>query len=411
MILLLTAFSPSLADLQLGSMSLSYAEPKKLATTDPLRKSLGSKPRMRFVGRVGGVAFDGTAKPENGLNPKSIDLGYDHTAPDGQRLLVTLDGKKIKAPLPDWQLKPIVDYVVSKETSCFTLFGKLKNEVMAQRLREREGAHILNYADSFKDTLLGLRLFQLDVLLLDRNFAIDLPKNDGKYFLGQGEKAPELRKGRTRLLAYQFAREGILKNGRDADAGFPTDFQSYVICDEFQEVSIGVEDSELTLSGEPYFYFWKDQVGVEKLYAKLLTEELIKLKVMPAGTAPAQLEREIIRKLEKGGGRGGQLEKDLKQASEAARKRLREAREKGTATYLKEFSEQHSREAGAKLALVNPEVWDAGRQTMRYGAFFRYCRDKHPAAWASFVKEMAAVKLPAPYAGFKTPTVMKPTKE
>jgi hypothetical protein len=52
---------------------------------------------------------------------------------------------------------------------------------------------------------------------------------------------------------------------------------------------------------------------------------------------------------------------------------------------------------------INPAVWDATTNTMRYAAFFRYCRMRDPAAWGQFVAATSAAR---PHPHVETPGIV-----
>lgn len=56
------------------------------------------------------------------------------------------------------------------------------------------------------------------------------------------------------------------------------------------------------------------------------------------------------------------------------------------------------------LRSINPAVWDAAVQTMRYTAFFRYCKFNHPLIWKKFIQQIIDARTTMPE--IITPTVM-----
>ena len=79
---LLSAFGSAQGLLQLGSMT--YARAAAPALSMPVTSG------VRFFTSVGGVAFSSVARGEQGLVVSG--LRYDASAPDGQRLVVSLRG-------------------------------------------------------------------------------------------------------------------------------------------------------------------------------------------------------------------------------------------------------------------------------------------------------------------------------
>lgn len=517
--IVLAAVAPALADVQLGRFTCTSttSAARSLKTTAPLARSLGSAPRLRFVGKVGGVGFDAVAVAAEGFKVESLAIAYDPTREDGERLVLEINGEEVAVDLPDWQLIPIARYAASDSTSCFTLFGELEDKQEEEALKA-DGHRILNYDDAFRDTLLGLRLFQLDVLLLDDDFALELPKDgEGNYLIGLGESEPDLEEAVDALSDYRTLRNALEIEG-ELD-GFDTDHQSWVITDHGVNVVFGVEDGFLEIAGEPFFYFWNQDLGVligeeEKAFAEAMRmrgmaavgesyddiqsrileqrrefqakvdeafEKLTRSRgVIKQDETVADLEDRLEAEREKFGERldealfeigkaegvtkpddtaedfafrirlglnAMELEGEERKAAEArnasflkmARERVKaadpefkdlsgtvdelyteaemqlneekkkldevdaaeeaaeeEAREAMLAyqdsedavgVYLDRYSQRHVT-LSKKLAEVNPEVWNAGRATLQFGAFFRYLRDQHPAAWQGFLKQI-----------------------
>ena len=80
--------------------------------------------------------------------------------------------------LPDWQLIPIAKYADDNEyNACVSLFGP----------KPTLSKYDIIYHKAFKNTLLGLRLFQMDILLKDLDSFWDIPQLGGQVILGTGE--------------------------------------------------------------------------------------------------------------------------------------------------------------------------------------------------------------------------------
>ena len=60
--------------------------------------------------------------------------------------------------------------------------------------------------------------------------------------------------------------------------------------------------------------------------------------------------------------------------------------------FLEEFSERLSANP-TELRSMNPAVWDATTNTMRFAAFFRYCRSHFSDEWQSFLKQIDQVSI------------------
>ena len=157
---------------------------------------MGRKPSFEYVTRVGGVAFDAIAKPKD-LEIEEFEIFYSPVKEDGSRLRIGINGIVYSPLIYDWQLVPIASFSDSMYSGAFTLFGELGDKEKTNLIVEN-GGRVLNYAPPFEDTLIGLRLFQLDVLLVDKQLAKGVPTYKGKYVLGAGESQPNIEKRKSR---------------------------------------------------------------------------------------------------------------------------------------------------------------------------------------------------------------------
>ena len=250
--------------LQLAGYSFAYSPAKPLNNPTHLSKGLKS---FGFVSGVGGVAFGAIAKPFGDL--KIVKLKYDGSKPDGERLLVTIkegnkDAKTVVAPVADWAMVPIARFAQGDQHAIFTLFGQLQNpEEEIKWFKEK--ARILNYHPAVMDTLAGIRLFQADLLAF-HDASIDLPKSNGKYLLGTGEKEPNIT---TNEEAKKIISTIYTK-------GHP---QSYVICDQNQSITFSVAQSaqggrQLLLDGYPYWACWKLSKDMQEIAVDFVTNYL-----------------------------------------------------------------------------------------------------------------------------------------
>lgn len=339
---------------------------------------------LGFLSQVGGVAFGGMAT--GGAGQRIAAIRYEAEKPDGQRLSVVLRGSDgvesvVAGVIPDWQLVPIARFAASDQDSCFTLFGKLLDPRDTEARRQR-GEKILNYHSAFKDTLLGLRLFQADILVLYPD-ACDLPKAGAVPILGAGEAPPDVEGNRRALHAvHQTMR---------AQPDDP--FQSYLICDKDVPVNFGMSNGRLVLTGEPIWLCWKMKPGDATAVQARANEEANRLL------------REII----------GRDEASMTHAAVAA-KWTSEAQQ---STFRRIFDEIVSREllqpmprytVALSSAIrsqngVNRAVYDSLVITMRFAALFRRFRSDEPKAFDDFLRSLEGVNLtPA----VRTPTVLVP---
>jgi hypothetical protein len=236
---------PSALGLELGRMATGRIAMKPLNRPMVMTRA--------YLARVGGVAFSGVVELPESVTIKGIRYVPDQD--DGERLRLMI-GKRdqqdaeVIVPLHDWQLIPLVKFADSDSHSCVTLFGEPENPADDAVLEtQRAGGFLAGYHPAFNDTLLGLRLLQADMLILDPlddSLACDLFKEQGEYVLGAGEHAPDLEQNRER---HQAVREWL----EQQDPGF----DSYLICDHGVKLRADVENGRLTIDGAPYWYCWR----------------------------------------------------------------------------------------------------------------------------------------------------------
>ena len=239
--------------MQLGQFSFTEA------AAPSFRQPVDFSPR--FFRRTGGVAFSAIAQGQDGQKIHSIK--YSANKPDGKRILAKIELKngdlaEVSLDLHDWEFKPIFEFAASKYGSAVTLFGELENKEDENALRE-EGAQFLNYHKSLEDTLVGLRLMQADLLLLDKDLAVDLPKIGDEIVLGQGETASKLEDNESRYDKVDAAFSNAIYTTILTE-GFP---KSYVIGDLNTEITYKVVGDEVRFSGQPRWTFWSNAESEE----------------------------------------------------------------------------------------------------------------------------------------------------
>jgi hypothetical protein len=203
---------------------------------------------LGFLTSVGGVAFGAVAQPDPGL--EITGLTYDPQAPDGERLLVSIqpnDGTAavVLSPIPDWLLVPVAKFAAGTQDAAMTMFGKAASEDETAR-QLAAGNDILNYHPAFLDTLAGLRLMHADILVLYQG-ASELPTLDGNVLLGTSEQEGDVVANAQAINDLQQFLTGL--------SGNP--FQSYVVGDFEQNVRVSSTGSTLAFEGDPYWHCWK----------------------------------------------------------------------------------------------------------------------------------------------------------
>jgi hypothetical protein len=371
-----------------------------------------------FLASVGGVAFKEIAQPAPALAAQSVVLEYAPQYPDGRRVVAIIDGQRVPVNLYDWQLQPIARFAQSDEHAVFTLFGKLADQRQEREVLDN-GGRVVNYHPAFQDTLLGLRMLQLDNLLAGSkgdDLAVELPREHSRYLLGPGEASPDVARNRTALARYNAA----LKAGLGEAAA---DFRSYVVGDSGREVRFDVAQGMLRISGEPGYYFWRyngdDPAVRDRLLASVRARIQASKRAAQQSQGAAFDERSwlvsqilsILRAIDGGPASASVVQElklldiaDLNETLKDARAEQTQAQPAYRKIQARALLNQYVNSHLDMVRNINPVVWDASTTVMRYAAFFRYCKQNNPSAWQDFAERAAAIQVrPA----VTTPTVLQ----
>ncbi|MEM8565576.1 MAG: hypothetical protein AAGF85_03900 [Bacteroidota bacterium] len=217
--------------------------------------SIGSKYSLSFLGSVGGVDFQKIARPASDFSFESISIAYNPENKNSHRLEVTIDGETYTPYLPDWQLVPIAEYADSKHTGAVSLFGE-----QGTWLR----FHIV-YHEAFKDELLGMRLLQADMMLMNPESLWELPSLNGKAIIGVGE----MKYGDSIMASMKknaIKIDKLKKNVIESTSKEPT---SWVYTDQANTIEFSVVNNKFSIGGWPYHYFWKHKDDNEEEFEDL----------------------------------------------------------------------------------------------------------------------------------------------
>lgn len=432
--LLLALFVQSIPAVELGSLSFETFDADNV--DNPNRMTL-PPPGGDFTADlsaslrgVGGVNFQQVASPASGWKIESMKFLYDSSRYDGDRLRVVAGPDTLSVGLPDWQWVPMAKYANTDNYACFTLFGKLKDKQLEKQVLD-QNKQVLNYHQKLENTLLGLRLFQMDILILQPS-ATDLPKEGGRYLLGEGENVPTPTNGTRALMEFrsQLAAWSNVQGNS---------FQSYMISD-FANTPIRFrkENSRLAIDGTPYFFAWtmkkrlesySRQAVYDREFDRICDDTSWCTKV---GTRSYQFSgrdkssRRLLAELE---GLSKRMADEKLPFEQPQIQEILDAPDSAKLSLVGKFSplslmqfvaEANEQIEGSKpvhlkilsdsvsshpemLRAINPAVWDATTNTMRYSAFFRYCRSKHPGAWKDLMAKAEKISIsPA----VRTPTVL-----
>jgi len=429
-LILFGIYTESLSQQNLGRQTIVQFDPQNSVLKPDAPSLTESVPMEKgrissiFVSGVGGVSFDQVALPETSFKIKSLNINYNSKTKDGSRLILTINGKLVKVYLPDWLLVPIAKYTESPYYSCVTLFGKLNDKTLEKKVTEQKG-RVINYHPAFENTLIGIRLAYMD-MLLGYPFTSDLPKSsNGNYILGAGEIKPDVEANQNG--AYNLSQSIISTQNK-----YKYTFRSYIISDYSRLITFKQQRDSLVISGFPYYYCWKfssdnkdyDINKVAKELSLKYNQKMKELAKSPGNVSTQDWLIDIMISLavKYDGNFGFYSEgtfKDLVNIKTVPEKKqflekfkpeslfdmiikTEAYMSRDSVNYLKGFSDDVSSKPYLFEA-ANPAVWNATVNTMRYAAFFRYVKTNFPKAWLAFLNQIALID---PEPRIFTPTIM-----
>ncbi len=204
---------------------------------------------FRFLSGVGGMSFEGIAKPDAALGGKKITIGYDYKRPDGSRLVISVGKVNYYPEIADWMLIPITRYADSEYTAIVSL--------TADEDADDSGDDIV-YHPNLKNTLLGLRSLQADMLLINPLEMWQFPrakvkaedKEISKAIVGKGEALPN--EADSVRAASEI--EAFMQQSKEK-------YRSWLITDEGVNITFSTDRSDFNISGDYYYYFWNVDYG------------------------------------------------------------------------------------------------------------------------------------------------------
>lgn len=345
----------------------------------------------KFATSVGGVAFSGVAHPDISLKNRVAEISYDPTQPDGARLVVSIDGSIYHPPIPDWQLIPILKYADSKYDACVSLFGPNSNEQF----------YDIVYHPALNNTLLGLRLLQADILLMDLNEFWKLPKFADKTIMGYGEN--------EKLFSKEFNIEKKVEEISNISKVFENEkYKSWILTDYALDISFKLENDNIYFSNFPYFYFWNDDTDRQRNY--FLTRKnnyislvknyyvlLDKLKNLSINRQISESQAEELRK----------VFQDKRAEIDRAKSELETLAKKTPSTYPIPSLINKMKSQKMNLEEYNPVVYNAIENTMYFSSFFRFIKSHNAENWSKIKTQIKNVKIEP---SVTTPTMWKKTK-
>lgn len=368
-------------ELQLGTQTYSRASAPALRM--PVTTS------ARFFRGVGGVAFGAVAQGQGGQVVTA--LRYDPAAADGQRLEITVQSKDgstqtIRGRIYDWQLVPTAQYALDENGSAVTLFGNLQDKQLENRIL-KNGGRVINYHPRLQNTLLGLRLFQADILIIQPN-AADLFKENGVILRGTGEGPHSLLDNQARfnkIVEWQESQE-ILGN----------QYQSYVVGDINQRVTFAAANGSITFTGSPFWNAWRPKY---RSAADLAKVEALATRHDARVTSYNALVRSINT-----GGASQATEAKLSALRDEIESIEKQLEELNAIEQMPEYSRALSQRI-ADLDGINPVVYQSLKAVMHYRALFKHYQGQNLQGFDAFVKSLSGVSVrPA----VSTPTIQGP---
>lgn len=352
----------------------------------PLKIKAPKRFNHKFASKVGGVSFEETL-----LTTANIMVDYDKSKDDGNRLEVVVNGTSYYPIIPDWQLAPIANFASTEYTAAVSLFG---NDSTVQ-----VGYNEVVYHDAFENTLLGLRLLQADIMLLNIDSYYTLPRRNGNDIIyGEGERS---------IAQADTTDIGVVKGFMEYYRG---QFESWIFTDKDKILTINdiinqsESDEEL-----PYYYFWKtgypwnaeisarvDSLNVEykETLDKPLGEYILNSSVLN--------EEDVIEKMSDFTFILSMLmesyQSDLASIYNSA---LKDSIITPRLIELEEVNQASEIYIYPTLRSINPAVYQAAENTMKFSALFRYVKEQNPLQWQQFMNKIKTVKI--------EPAVVTPT--
>lgn len=372
LLLPLAAIAQFSGALQLGDVSYSRAPAKTL------RQPVNFSPK--FFRGVGGVAFNAVAEGEGGIVVQG--LRYEPSAADGDRLVITIaqggGTRAVRGRIHDWAMIPIARFAADENGSAMTLFGRLDNELLEKQVLDRRG-RVINYHPALDNTLLGLRMFHADILIIQEN-AVHLFKRDGRNILGNGESGHDPAQNAERFRRIVRWQQEQEQRGNK--------FQSYVVGDLQQRVAFSVRDGRLEFTGTPYWAAWKPKFDLPADRARLQAlavrhDQLVK-------SYNSQVNSYNGRRNTMSNAEAASAQQQMNSTEAELNGVIRQYEELNDVAQMPDYSRALSQQIRS-LDGINPVVYRALSTTMHYRALFKHYQKRDAAGFAAFVKSIERV--------------------
>ncbi len=327
--------------------------------------------------KMGGIVFESAARPDAEAEGKQVGIEYLPHNEDGKRLRISIGDRDHFPAIFDWQLLPIARFADSKATAVISTTEQSPDKI--------------RYHPAFKNNLLGLRLFQADTLFDAPSSAWNLPR----YYL-PGDHTHWVTADRVHVRSLPNEKGSVVRVLKKWAGVKVLQSQLGWSRIELGKKSGWITSNLLTRKSPPLLGGGESGFHTEK--PKALVEQIEAIRKRHHLSLRAKYGRDY---------RYGYLihDKDsgIEFQSEPGRFTLTGQPEYYFWSGRKGEGKTHpvvhmNFEMRQKIQLigqVNPVVFQALLNTMRYAAFFRYCKNKNPRQWKSFLKSLEPVKIPS----------------
>ncbi|GHV34699.1 hypothetical protein FACS1894178_2720 [Bacteroidia bacterium] len=348
-----------------------------------------------FHSEVGGLAFEGIAKPAKNIIGQTVSVDYMNN-----QFVVTVGNQNFYPELPKWQLVPISNFADDEYQSVFTIFGK--ETVNGQNVK-------CLYHKAFVDELLGLRMFQADLVWMYADAVFELPKdNNGKYLLGDNETPPQSINYGNQSDIDRYNKYVALSQSRP-------EATSYVLTDKNVDIVFNTTNDKFTLTGTPYYFFTHTSVDAKKaaeldakidnvykeieMYAKSVLKEKysnkINIRTNPNAFNNALNNKIIELNNDISAGKtipAGmyQAVNNLNNAIERNNSLIKQ-RENCMKFYTLDSYTNSMKQHWSFLKECNPALFGAIENTVRWAAFFRYVKENNQENWENFIEKINTI--------------------
>ena len=331
-----------------------------------------------FHAGTGGISFQAVASPAANLKNENVSLDFADN-----RLVVQIGTETFYPDLPFWQLVPIVNFTDSRYTVAVSELGDTTNNKEAQ----------YRFHPAFLDNLLGLRLFQADLLNLT-DILWDLPVDAQRNYILAPSEQPftPVRDSTLHRTIYE-------KLASDDDS-----FTSFVLTDKDVNIVFDIDETGLKFSGTPYYLFTKttlDTANIRQLRQQALScyddiethaKILLNDEYTPALDPRTHLS-DLLKALDNNKQQTVFNPFSMYTIKKAVSKldslsNLTDAQLGIQFQVMKDYTESF-KSYWDLLEKFNPPVYSAVERTSQWSAFFRYVQRKNPDNWFQFLRKVA----------------------